>query len=178
MPNPKLEALLRSIIACVGRKTTDPLIQWNEETATFTIQVNARDQGRFIGKAGIVIWALKSIFWYAGLAQIMKTVDINLLEPKDPSSDQRAAPFKPNASWNRSKFTTMLERLLQTCFNEQAPDWHLETSEPAKALVTIEINKYLRTPCSDPDLEEAIRTLVHAAGMADGCAIKTEASWT
>lgn len=177
MPN-QLESTLRSIVACLGRKTPEPLLQWNETEASFTIQVSARDQGRFIGKGGIVIWALKSVFWYAGLAQIKRTVDINLLEPKDPSADQRAAPFKPDPKWDRTKVSDMINQVLNCCFKDSLMGWDISEPEPAKPKVTIHLQKYLQMPCSDPDFAEAIKTLIHAAGMANGCTIKTEVSWT
>jgi len=176
MPNPKLEKLLRAIIACVGRKTTDPIINWDESAHCFHIQVNAQDQGRFIGKKGVVIWALKAIFWYAGLAQITHTVDIDLLEPKDPDGERRATPFKPNLNWDTAEIETMLNEILETCFKE-SPRYAIGKPEPAEAAISIILNPYLKTPCSDPDLAGAIKVVVHAAGMADGCAIKTEILW-
>lgn len=177
MPNPKLEALLRAIIACIGRKTTEPVIQWNEDAAAFSIQVSAHDQGRFVGKKGIVIWALKSIFWYAGLAQITRTVDINLLEPENPDKDRRAVPFRPNAKWDKARITAMIENILSACFNGSITGWSMTEPDHAEAEVSIHLNKYLHTPCSDPDFAEAINVLVHAAGMADGCSITTKVSW-
>lgn len=175
MPNPKLESLLRAIIACVGRKTAEPVITWDDTAHCFHVQVNPQDQGRFIGKKGVVIWALKTVFWYAGMAQVTRSVDIDLLEPKDPN-DRRPTPFKPNLNWNTSKIETMLNAILSVCLNEP-PRYTIEKPEPAEAMITILLNKYLQTPCSDPDLAEALKVLVHAAGMADGCSIKTEVFW-
>ena len=176
MPNQKLETLLRSIVSCIGRKTTDPVLTWDESASCFHIQVNAQDQGRFIGKKGVVIWALKTIFWYAGLAQITRTVDIDLLEPKNPDGERRATPFKPNLQWDDKQVRNMIKEILETCFKE-TPRYTLENSKPAEAEVEIKLNPYLKTPCSDPDIAEAIKVIIHAAGMADGCAIKTEVAW-
>lgn len=172
---PKLEELLRKIIACLGPKTENPVVLWNEEDATFSIQVNARDQGRFIGKNGTAIWAIKSIFWYAGIAQIKRTVDIDLREPEE--GDRRAAPFRPNPQWNKARIGDMIESILSSCFNGVSTQLAIQSVGPTSAVATVQLDKYLQTPCSDPDLAQALRTLIFAAGMADGCSIKTEIVW-
>lgn len=172
---PKLEKLLRSIISRLGPKTERPVVNWDEENATFSIQVNARDQGRFIGKNGTAIWAIKSIFWYAGLAQIKRTVDINLREPEE--GDRRATPFRPNPTWNKVALGEMIEEILSGCFNAVTSTWVIKDQGEASAVVVIQLEGYLQRPCSDPDLAEALRTLIFAAGMADGCSIKTEIVW-
>lgn len=176
MPNAKLDALLRAIIACLGRNTIDPKIHWNEEEHAFTIQVDGHDQGRFIGKMGIILWAINTVFWYAGLAQIQHTVKINLLNPLNPKPGIGQMPYRPNPSWNRQIVKAMAEAILGTCFNSD-PRMELRDTEQARAAMLIKLEKYLQTPCSSPDIGEAIEKLVYAGGMVDGGSIKTEIRW-
>lgn len=176
MPNPKLENLLLAIIACLGPQTASPLIEWNEEKAAFSIRVSARDQGRFIGKNGVAIWAIKAIFWYAGMAQIKRTVDLILLEPEE--GDRRTAPFRSNPNWDDEKIKKMIDAILDNCFNEASHSWILEPLPPStESKVKIFLDKYLQKPCANPDFSEAIKTIILAAGMADGASIQTEIKW-
>lgn len=172
---PKLEQLLRAIIACLGPKTDKPVVEWDETNASFSIQVNARDQGRFIGKGGATIWAIKSIFWYAGLAQIRKTVDIQLREPEE--GDRRATPFRANPNWNRKAVSDTVNLILETCFNRPVVVWELREQGEAAASIEIVLPANLQGTYQDPSLAEAIKTLMFSTGMADGCSIKTEVVW-
>lgn len=178
MPNAKLEALLRSIIACLGRNTETPTVTWDETDHAFSIQVDGKDQGRFAGKEGIIYWAINTIFWYAGMAQILHTVKVNLLDPVVRHNGVGPMPYRPNPNWNRALVTAMVEEILAACFNGNVhTSYDLKELEPAKALMNISLEKYLQTVCSNPDIGEAIERLVYAGGKVDGGSIKTQIRW-
>lgn len=168
---------MRSIIACLARNTREPKIQWHEDFS-FTIQVDGHDQGRMVGKQGIILWAINTVFWYAGMAQLTHTVKIELLNPENPMPGLGPSPYRLNPNWNRKLVTNMVESILSTAFKGTClARYELHESAPAKANLIVIMEKYLQTPCSNPDIGEAIEKLVYAGGMVDGGSIKTQIRW-
>lgn len=174
-PEAKLEALLRLIVANIGKMTIEPEIQYSPAEAQFSLRIDGRDQGRFIGKQGKTIGALQTIFWYAGLAQIQKTAAIKLLEPED-RLDRRSPPFTPNPNWDRKKIGELIDAILKACFNHVSAAWVIEDNAE-HSVVQIQCDKYLQAPCSIPSIEDALKIVIHAAGMANGANLQTEVTW-
>ena len=177
MSEPILKPLLLAIIAGVGRKTEDPLIEWDEESSIFTVQVDGRDQGRFIGKEGVVFWAINAVLWYAGIRQVNSHARFALLEPK-VRGEATPIPFKPNPKWERPKIKNIVELLSSNSVGkENVLGIRITETGHAKADVQIVLDPALKKSCEDPNLAEAIETIISAAGRADGCTINAKVSW-
>ncbi len=175
MPNPKLEALLRAIIACLGRNTNVPEITWEPANFQFVVAVDPRDQGRFVGKNGANHWAINALFWYAGLAQIQHIVRIELLSPEEPVR-LGPRPFQKNPEWDQTRLKAMVFEILHSCFKTE-PKFHIELSQVGRATVKISLDKYLQTPLLDPDFSKAVSTIIYCGGKVDGCSIETVIAW-
>ena len=174
-PNQILEHLLRSVVSMVGRKTDKPEIELTQEPPEFKLRVNPIDQGRFIGKNGIVIYSIQSIFWWAGAAQTGRPYGVKLL-PNDGVA-RAAMPFRPNKNWDRKKLRDFIELVLTVCFKNQFPPWALTDAGDVEAILSIQLEKYLKTSMNEPNFEEAISTLIHSAGMSEGVKIKVGVTW-
>src|SRR6266404_6249238 len=173
----KLRDLLAAIVANIGRKTPGPEIDYIPHMAVLTLRVNPHDQGRFVGKKGIVIWAINTILWYAGIANFGYTIGVKLLEPNGDGQDRRAMPFRPDPNWDRKKLGLLVDAITQNCFHTLICPWVIEDTGEAEATVNLQLEKYLKMQCEEPNLAEAISKVIHAAGMAQGANIKTNISW-
>lgn len=176
MPEPKLKPLLQAIISGVGRKTNNPVIEWDEAGKGFTVQVDGQDQGRFIGKNGVVFWAINAVFWYAGYRQLGGHVVFVLREPEIRSS--KLIPFKPNKNWDQARLSSLAEQLTFNTIGEENVRGILVTPmDDAEANIQIQLEPKLKSACEDPSLAEAIETIISAAGRADGCKASVKVSW-
>jgi predicted RNA-binding protein YlqC (UPF0109 family) len=175
---PKLEKLLRDIVAAISRKTPDPEIYFDESTANFDLKVHSADHGRFVGKHGMTIFALKTIFWYAGLVSERRTVGLNLLEPEfDESVDKRALPFKPKENWDRKLIANICDEIICGTLGSGAGGIIIEETGETSAKVRFSIESYLQTAISEPDLVEALSIVIHAIGMSNGVTLNNEITW-
>jgi len=172
-PQLKLRNLLETIALAIGRRT-HPEIEHFPNQALFTLQVDPHDQGRFIGKLGGTIWAIQTIFWFAGLAQFGWSYTVKLLEPDNPVRERSPVPFKFNPKWDRKKITDLVGQILDVCLKQFQDHSLLETGE-ASVTVNLKLMKYLKTNLSEPNFVEAFETILRVAGMSNGVQIKTEA---
>lgn len=170
-----LEALLRSVIAGIGRKTSNPEIAYDPQDCEFTISVNPHDQGRFIGKKGIVFWGIQTLFWHAGINEAGRTAGFSLTEPDNPITDRRGIPFRADPNWDRSAIKAMLQQISELCFDGASAA--LQEGGETEATALIASKKSLQSRFSDPDLAEAARVVIKAAGMAHGCILGTRVTW-
>lgn len=165
----RLRHLLETIISCITRHT-NPEIDLGEHK--FILRVDPRDQGRVVGKQGQAIWAIQTIFWYAGYTQAMHPWGIKLLEPEAPCKGL-SSPFKFTAKWDREKIQKMLATIQEVCLPLHS-SFRLEETDDTSATVFFQIDAYLQTPMLEPNFAEAVRIIVRAAGMVQGVSLKTE----
>lgn len=166
--------MAHAIIAAIQKKSPKPLVELHDDSIFF--QVDGHDQGRFVGKQGRVIWSIQTLFWYAGVADRRQPVSAVLMEPKVPATKVRM-PYKADPKWNRNAVRDLVDKVLQTCFPMFAVPFVLEEHTETKATLRVRMNSYMKMNLSEPSFEEALATLVHAAGMGHGASIQTEIEW-
>lgn len=170
----KLRSLLETIVSSIAKKTPNPEIEHYHSSALFTLCVNPHDQGRFIGKLGGTIWAIQTIFWYAGLTLCGYSYSVRLMEPDAPIMNRKPVPIKFNPKWDRKKIENLIAEVLGITLRSYASYSLVETSETSMT-VFLRIEKYLSLNLSDPNFVEAFGTVMRVAGMSNGVNIKTEA---
>lgn len=170
----QLRSLLETIVSSIARKTPKPEIEHYPNRALFTLSVDPHDQGRFIGKLGATIWAIQSLFWYAGLTVCGYSYSIDLLEPVNPLPNRKPVPIKFNPKWDRKKIDHLISTVIGSTLRSYAAYSLLETSETSMT-INLTIEKYLATPVADPNFVDAFSTVMRVAGMSNGVNIKTEA---
>jgi predicted RNA-binding protein YlqC (UPF0109 family) len=170
-----LECFLRTIIAAIAKHTPEPKIVHLDKEYTFQIQVDGRDQGRIVGKGGAHIWAIQTLFWYAGFAQVRQGYSIRLLEPVTPYRGG-PSPFRFTATWDRKIIQGLIDAILETCIPSHG-SCELKEETKTSAVCTLKIEKYLQTPTDNPSLAEAISVVLKAAGMSQGVSIQTVAAY-
>lgn len=171
-PEMKLSRLLSTIVASIGQNTPNPEIEHFPNQAAFTLAVHPRDQGRFIGSKGITVWAIQTLFYFAGLTQCGYSYTIRLLEPDRPEKDQK--PFRFNPKWDRARIKSLLDTIID-CVLPKHASYTLTELDDTTALVSLKVVKYLNINLADPDFMEAFTSVVKASGMSNGVNIKTEA---
>lgn len=170
-----LESLLRVIVSGIGRKTDSPEITYDSDKAQFTVYVNPHDKGRFIGKKGITFWGIVTLFWHAGINEINRTVGFEMPDRGDELLDRRGVPFKADPNWDRNRVAAMLQQVCDLCFD--GAKFKLEEDGATGATALITVSKSKRARFGDPDLSEATRVVLKAAGMAHGAVIETRVIW-
>lgn len=175
-PQLRLRSLLETIVCTIARRTKAPEIEHFLNEALFTLQVDPHDQGRFIGKLGGTIWAIQTLFWYAGSTQFGWPYSVKLLEPETPVKERRPVPFKFNPNWDRKKITNLIATISDVCLRSYCRWSLLETGE-ASLTVNLKLMQYLRINLTEPSYVDAFETVVRVAGMSNGVQIKTEATW-
>jgi predicted RNA-binding protein YlqC (UPF0109 family) len=171
VPYAKLHRLLQVVTLAIGRNTTTPEIVHFPNEARFTLVVHPKDQGRFVGKAGATIWAIQTLFYFAGLAQLGFSYTVKLIDPDFPQKDDKPLRFDPN--WSRQRIRELVDAILTTCLPCHASYTLIEPTTTT-ALVNLTIQKYLRICMNDPCFADAIATVLKTAGMSNGVNIKTE----
>ena len=168
----KLSRLLSTIVSSIGQNTPKPDIEHFPNQAAFTLAVNPKDQGRMIGSKGSTVWAIQTIFYFAGLAQCGYSYTIKLLEPDSPEKDHK--PFRFNPKWDRSRIKNLLDTIIDIVLPKHA-SYTLTEVDDTTAVVSLTITKYLNINLQDPNFAEAFASVVKASGMSNGVNIKTEA---
>jgi predicted RNA-binding protein YlqC (UPF0109 family) len=171
----KLSRLLSTIVFAIGQNTPHPEIEHFHNQAAFTLAVHPRDQGRMIGAKGATIWAIQTIFYFAGLAQCGYSYTVKLLEPDAPEKDRK--PFRFNPKWDRSRIRHLLDTIVD-CVLPGHASYTLDELDDTTALVSLKIQKYLSMNLNDPNFAEAFANVVRASGMSSGVNIKAEAIYT
>lgn len=173
-PQLRLHSLLETIVSTIGRRTKAPEIIHHPNEALFTFEVDPYDQGRFIGKLGGTIWAISTIFWYAGLTQLGWSYTVKLID--HPIQQRKSVPFKFNPDWDRKKIEKLIGSILDVCLKQYC-SWSLTETGPTRLTVNLKLMKYLKINLTDPSFVDAFETVVRVAGMSNGVQIKTEAIW-
>src|SRR6266446_1135059 len=143
-----LESLLRAILGSICRHTPSPRILHAGNRALFEIQIDGRDQGRCIGKAGGHIWAIQTLFWYAGLAQLGWSYSVILLEPE---VEYRGGPepFRFRKDWDRQKIKNLTDAIILACVPGHACCIIQEEGETS-ASAQLKMQKYLQLNMAHP----------------------------
>jgi predicted RNA-binding protein YlqC (UPF0109 family) len=171
-PQRRLHSLLETIVYSIARRTKAPEIEHYPNEALFTLQVDPYDQGRFVGRLGSTIWAIQTIFWYAGLTQFGWSYSIKLMD--HPIENRKSVPFKLDLDWDRKKIENLIGSILDVCLKHYCSWSTLETG-PAALTVNLKLMKYLKINLTDPSFVDAFETVVRVAGFSNGVKIKTEA---
>lgn len=167
----KLDNLLLAICHGIARNTKSPVIKW--DGSSITLQVCRSDQGRMVGKSGANFWAAATAIFHASPESA--PVRLRLLEPID-GKNGHAMPFKANPDWNRPIIHHLLDELTQKCCSTMG-SWMIEERGAASARVTVSLPEKDKQRVLDPNLSEAIKILVHAAGMAGGVSLDVDVAW-
>lgn len=173
-PQLRLRSLLETITLAIGRRTKVPEIEHCPADALFLLKVDPYDQGRFVGKMGGTIWAIQTIFWYAGLTQFGWSYSVKLFD--HPKEERKPVPFKFNPKWDRKKIENLVSQILDTCLRSYC-QWSIFETGEASVTVNLKLMQYLKINLTDPSFVDAFDTVVRAAGMSNGVQIKTEAIW-
>lgn len=178
-PEEKLHLLLDAIVASLSLHTKQPDISLETGNSHYTMsfRVDPRDQGRLVGKKGTVIWAIQTLFWYAGLTLAQHPCQIKLLEPENPQRDLPPQPFRFNKKWDRNKIKDLVSIIISSTLPQHATAFVTEIDDTTAKVVT-KVEAYLKTPISEPSFLDAFDTILHAAGMRHGAKITTEAIFT
>jgi predicted RNA-binding protein YlqC (UPF0109 family) len=169
----RLKHFLRTIVSAIARSTQSPEILHYPNEALFTLVVDGKDQGRFIGKHGSTIWSIQTLFWFAGLAQFGYSYSVKLLEPEVPSRDRRPMPIKFTPKWERKILNNLISEIIGACIPAHA-DYEIIETDATNAIVTLKLQKYLQLQLDNPCFPEAVAQVLFAAGMSQGASIKTE----
>src|SRR5262245_26746884 len=172
----QLRSLLETIVSVIANNTPDPEIFHQPNCAMFTLEVDPHDQGRFIGKLGSTIWAIQTIFWYAGMTHCRYPYSVKLMEPYQPIFSRRPVPIKFNKNWDRKKIENLVADVIANTLRSFAKYELIETGETSMTIRLV-IEKYLALPLSEPNFVEAFETLAKVAGFSNGVNIKTEATY-
>lgn len=173
-PQLKLRSLLETIALTIGRRTKVPEIEHYANDAMFTLKVDPYDQGRFVGKMGGTIWAIQTIFWYAGLTQFGWSYTVKLFD--HPKQERKPVPFKFSPKWDRKKIENLVSQILETCLRSYCT-WSIFETGPASLTVNLKLMQYLKINLTDPSFVDAFDTVMRQAGMSNGVQITTEATW-
>lgn len=170
----KLRSLLETIVSAIGRRTNEPEIIHYPNEALFTFEVDPYDQGRFVGKLGSTIWAIQTVFWYAGLTQLGWSYSVKLID--HPIQQRKSVPFKFNPNYDKLKIEKLIGNILDVCLRQYC-SWSLTETGPTRLTVNLKLMRYLKINLTDPSFVDAFETVVRVAGMSNGVQIKTEAIW-
>lgn len=174
----QIEGMLKAIVSAICRKTRTPKIQWASIELMYALQVDGEDHGRMVGKKGLVYWAISTLLWYAGLAQITHVVSFKLHEPETSQKDRKNLPFELNPNWDKEPIRKLLEAICVVCLKgSDNASWVIEDGEDGEATVRFRIQEYLKQPMTEPNFEKALGIVIKQAGLAGGAAIETEVSW-
>lgn len=171
------ESLLRAIVGSICKRSKDAVIRWSEAGGAWMIMnLDDRDQGRLIGRGGATFYALETMMWYAGLSHAQKPDPVRL-PPKDknPVAPPKS-PFKPNPKWDRKALGKLVDVIGDACLKKKLP-YVIEDQGDTEAIISIQMDKYLKTPMSDPDFDISLKTLIHSAAMADGASVTANILW-
>ena len=169
----RLKHFLRVIVAAIARSTKSPEILHYPNEALFTLAVDGKDQGRFIGKYGATIWSIQTLLWYSGLAQFGYSYSVKLLEPEIPFRNRVPMPIKFNPKWDRKVIHNLITEIIGACLPEHA-DYTIMETDATNAIVTLNLPKYLQMQLDDPCFSEAFATVIHTSGMTQGVSLRTE----
>ena len=171
--------MLRTIMEAICKHPAALRIHHDEANAHITMQVDGRDQGRAVGKQGRTITAIGALLWYAGMVSTFsrRPITIELLQPTANVGKAAFGMFQAKKDWDREKIGNLVDVILSTCFGFARGAWVTEDTGRAAATIQIDCDKYLHTASQDPSFEEAITTIVHAAGMACGVMLDTKVEW-
>lgn len=171
LPHVRLHRLLQIVTLTIGRNTTAPQIVHFPNDARFSLIVHPKDQGRFVGKAGATIWAIQTLLYFAGLAQLGYSYTVKLIDPDFPQKDNN--PLRFNPGWPRQRIRELVDAILSTCIPCHANYTLVEPTETT-ATVNLTIQKYLRINLNDPCFADAVAAVLKSAGMSNGVNIRTE----
>lgn len=172
----QLRSLLETIVSVISKKTPNPEIDHLPNRALFTLAVNPHDQGRFIGKLGRTIWAIQTIFWYAGMTYGRNPYSVKLLEPDEPLRDRPPVPVKFNKAWDYEKIENLIVAVIKNTLRSYA-SYSLLRNGDTSMTIKLTIEKYLELCIAEPSFTEAFAIIMRVAGMSQGCNINTEVTF-
>lgn len=169
-----------AILKGIAINTPHPQVRYQPDLYEVEAMVpGPSDHGRVVGKRGAVIWSINSILWWIGSAQVAHPIQLNLVPPSD-NKERVKMPYKPITSWQSvilTPITEMLDTVLTATFKTKQA-WTVEKlKEPGHARINIRLEGYLQTAMLEPNYEEAIKVLIHAAGASRGYNLEVNVTW-
>jgi len=177
LPEQLLERVLHRVIKSFCLRTPEPEVKYFD--GKICLRVDGKDQGRCIGKNGIVFWALDTLMWYAGTGILRKKVRLDLLDPlvPIPKDHRMVTPFEANPNWDRQAIGQLIEALLASCFQTTSTAWSIEETKESAAMVHLRLPFELQGAYEDPNLIKAFSIIIRSAGMASGVSLEIEVHW-
>jgi len=166
----KLKHFLRTIVSAIARSTPKPEILHYPNDALFKFAVDPKDQGRLIGKNGSTIWAIQTLFWFAGLAQFGYSYSVELVVT--PKENRPSMPIKFSPDWPRKIINNLITEIIWACLPLHA-EYTIE-EDGAKATINLKLPKYLELQLSNPSFPEAFTTVMRTAGISNRVSLRTE----
>lgn len=173
----ELNELVKELVAAIARSTALPLIEWDEKTNHFVVQISANDQGRMIGKSGVTIAAINVVMWYAGLLSIKKAVGIRLLEPRDQKREAVSVPFIPKDSLDLEELHRLASLIVKRTILG-AHDITFASTHGQPTEVKIAVPKKSKAHVEDPDLVTALKAVLKTIGRACGGVVEVSVHFT
>lgn len=174
MSNANLKPMVESIISAICTHTKTPRIDYHADATMEITGIHPDDEGRLIGKKGVVFWAITAIHFYACRAQGLPQVRLLPLETSPNRNSGGFVAFRPRDPWDKKPVTDMIDAITANCLGKHGA-WMMD--ETGGVTAKIQIKAILRPALQDPNFEEALDALVHSAGKAAGASIRTEVTW-
>jgi predicted RNA-binding protein YlqC (UPF0109 family) len=163
------------LLKCITTGAGFPEVDFNPESSLVVAQVDAKDQGRVIGKKGITVSAVSILIWYHGLARLGEPVVFKLLEPETIST-LPAMPFMPKERAD----IEMMQSFLKTVFRElNIKKWKFKficspTAARTDTVVKVDFTNANKEKFADPDFFSALATLIRTVSKFHGAAIEPQ----
>lgn len=167
----RLKHFLRTIVSAIARSTPTPEILHYPNDALLEFAVDPRDQGRLIGKNASTIWAIQTLFWFAGLAQFGYSYSVKLADI--PKERRPSMPVRFSPEWPRKVINNLITEIIGACLPEHA-DYEIEEIGECMALIKLRLPKYLELQLSDPSFPDAFGIVLRTAGISNGVSLRTE----
>lgn len=165
MPEPELntlDAFLRTIVSLVAHHTPIPEIRWIDDM--MEVKVSPEDQGRVIGKDGLMIWAIGTLVARAALRVEGRQVYVKLRDPAARIESPKI-PFRARPTWDASRIERAMAAISSACFDDA--HWKIT---PSGSRAQVEM---LIAARRDQDVEEAVIVVAKAVIMAAGAAVES-----
>jgi hypothetical protein len=171
--------MLRKIISFICRNTDHPKIQRSPDGSEYAIEVDGRDQGLMIGKAGVMFWALDSLADHAGILNGAKGASVRLIEPPASRAKQGRFLFRPNPDWNRDAVMDLCETILSACTGTFNAEYASGAGCAYEAGIMVTLSTLMKPALANPSTSfpMALQTVMHVAGRMEGVMITTSIEW-
>lgn len=170
-----ISELLEKIVVCITKSAKRPFIEYDEEDRLLSFRVIAKDHGRCVGKQGAVIAGIARVIWLASVIRDGRPIAVRLMDPEGPRMSNANLPVIFDPQWDRKSIGNLIESIIESIVPTSA--WIIDEDSETTAIVTIQIEEYLKRALMDPPFELSLFNVLRAAGMSAGVSIKLKIEW-